>query len=195
METKHSIRKRILALRNAMEPEECAEKSQMISNRVLALPCVQHSGYVLCYAAYKSEVMTEGLIGELLNMGKQVYLPRVSGEEMDFYHVTDLAQLSEGYKGIPEPSQDCMDIFTKEIWDAHKEQVVMLLPGAAFSSAGARIGYGKGYYDRYLSRIPCADRIALCYELQIVEQIPAAEYDIPVTAVVTEEKVRHMIGL
>ena len=56
------------------------------------------------------------------------------------------------------------DIFTKEMWEVNPQKVIMLLPGAAFSPKGARIGYGKGYYDRYLSRIPCIERIALCYE-------------------------------
>ena len=69
----------------------------------------------------------------------------------------------------------------------------MFLPGAAFSKTGARIGYGKGYYDRYLERIFCEERIALCYELQIVESIPVDEHDIPVTTIVTEEKIRHII--
>ena len=112
---------------------------------------------------------------------------------MDFYHITGHTQLTEGYKGILEPSEECMNIFTKEIWEQNRQKVVMILPGAAFSKTGARIGYGKGYYDRYLERIFCEERIALCYELQIVESIPTDEHDISVTTIVTEEKIRHII--
>lgn len=188
METKNSIRKQILALRNAMSQEECVKKSRMVVRKVLDLPNVQNSEYVLCYASYKNEVMTGELTEELLRMGKQVYLPRVSGDEMDFYRIRSLTDLAEGYKGILEPSQDCVDVFSKEKWEQIKEKVVMFLPGAAFSETGARIGYGKGYYDRYLMRIPCGERIALAYEIQIVADIPADDHDIPVTAIVTEKK-------
>ncbi len=193
METKNSIRKQFLSLRNAMPLDECIKKSMDIMQNVLSLSQIQTARYILCYASYKSEVMTGKLIEELLKMEKQIYLPRVSGEEMDFYHIKSLADLAEGYKGIPEPSVNCSDIFTQKIWEENKAHTVMLLPGAAFSETGARIGYGKGYYDRYLMRIPCKERIALCYEMQIVETIPADDFDIPVSAIVTEEKIRHII--
>lgn len=193
METKSSIRKQILSLRNAMSATECEEKSSNIMQNVLSLISVQRAEYVLCYADYKSEVQTKKLIKELLSEGKQVYLPKVSGEEMDFYRIKNLEDLSEGYKGIPEPSEKCTEQFTKTLWEKDKERVVMLLPGAAFNENGARIGYGKGYYDRYLNHIPDMERIALCYELQIVENIPADIHDIPVTIIVTEEKIRHII--
>ena len=193
METKNSIRKHILALRNEMKIEECMKKSICIRQNVLSIPAVRNANCVLCYASYKSEVMTEEIIDDLLQMGKQVYLPKVSGDDMDFYLIKDPAELSEGYKGILEPSRNHTDIFTKDMWIQNMERTVMLMPGAAFSETGARIGYGKGYYDRYLKRIPCAERIALCYEMQIVEDIPADDHDIPVSAIVTEEKIRHII--
>lgn len=193
METKSSIRKQSLALRNAMNPDECIFKSKNIMQNILLLSQVKKADYILCYAGYKSEVMTNDLIKELLKIGKQVYLPRVSGDEMDFYRISELSQLTEGYKGIPEPEKDCTDLFTKELWEQNRDKVVMFLPGAAFSKTGARIGYGKGYYDRYLERIFCEERIALCYESQIVESIPVDEHDIPVTTIVTEKKIRHII--
>ena len=192
METKNSIRNRLLALRNEMDIEDCVQKSRQIMEKVLALPAVQNAEYVLCYAGYKSEVMTNVLIVELLKMEKKIYLPRVSGDEMDFYRVNSLAELEEGYKGIPEPALHCADIFVKELWEKNQQKVIMFLPGAAFSEDGARIGYGKGYYDRYLERIPCVERIALCYEMQVVETISTDEHDMSVTVVVTEEKVRRI---
>lgn len=193
METKNSIRKQILNNRNAMPFDECKGKSMAVMQNVLSLSQIKQAEYILCYAGYKSEVMTEDLIQELLKMGKQLYLPRVSGVEMEFYHITSLMDLTEGYKGIPEPSVNCTDFFTRDILEENPKCVVMLLPGAAFSENGARIGYGKGFYDRYLMRIPCMERIALCYEMQIVETIPADDHDIPVTTIVTEEKIRHII--
>ncbi len=193
METKHSIRKQILTLRNAMSVEEIETKSDRIRQNALSLVSVQRAEYVLCYASYKSEVQTKMLINELLKEGKKVYLPKVCGEDMDFYKINTLKDMTEGYKGIPEPSAECTDLLTKSIWENNGNRMVMFLPGAAFSENGARIGYGKGYYDRYLSHIPCKERIALCYEMQIVEKIPADKYDIPVTKLVTEERIRHLI--
>lgn len=194
METKSSIRKQILSLRNAMSICEIQEKSSAIFHNAFSLLSVQAADYILCYAGYKSEVMTNDLICELLKLGKKVYLPRVSGEDMEFYRIQSLADLTEGYKGIPEPSVACSDMFTKALWEIQKERVIMFLPGAAFSENGSRIGYGKGYYDRYLSKIPCSERIALCYELQIADYIPADVHDIPVTIIVTEEKIRQITG-
>lgn len=193
METKSSIRKRILALRNDLSPEACRLNSSCIMQRVLELPMVKSAKHILCYAGYKSEVITEDLIMALLQIGKQVYLPRVNGEEMDFYQVKGASDLTQGYKGIPEPSPDCHIIFTKEMWEQNIEQTIMFLPGAAFSEDGARIGYGKGYYDRYLMKLPCQERIALCYEMQMVDAIPSDAHDIPVTTIVTEEKIRNVI--
>lgn len=192
METKSSIRKRILNLRNSIPLNECSNKSMAVMQNILSLSQIQTAEYILCYASYKSEVKTGKLMEEFIKRGKQIYLPRVSGEEMDFYHISSPMDLTEGYKGIPEPSIRCTDVFTKEIWNENKEHVVMLIPGAAFSETGARIGYGKGYYDRYLERIPCEERIALCYEMQIVKDIPVDEHDIPVSVIVTEEKIRHI---
>lgn len=192
METKSSIRKRILNLRNSIPLNECSNKSMAVMQNILSLSQIQTAEYILCYASYKSEVKTGKLMEEFIKRGKQIYLPRVSGEEMDFYHISSPMDLTEGYKGIPEPSIRCTDVFTKEIWNENKEHVVMLIPGAAFSETGARIGYGKGYYDRYLERIPCKERIALCYEMQIVKDIPVDEHDIPVSVIVTEEKIRHI---
>ena len=194
METKSSIRKQMLTCRNALSICDIKEKSSAIMQNVLSLIPVQKAEYILCYAGYKSEVSTEELMIKLLEHGKKVYLPRVSGEEMEFYRIKSLAELAQGYKGIPEPSFECLDMFSKDLWETKKEQVIMLLPGAAFSEEGARIGYGKGYYDRYLSKIPCSKRIALCFELQIAKHIPADVHDIPVTTIVTEEKVRHIIS-
>ena len=192
METKTSIRKQILGIRNTLSLCECEEKSDSIMRKVLSLKAVQQAKYVLCYADYKNEVMTKKLMEVLFEQGKELFLPKVSGEEMEFYCIISLQDLEEGYKGIPEPSVACKEVFTKELWEEYKEAVVMLLPGAAFSEKGGRIGYGKGYYDRYLMRIPCKERIAICYEFQVVEDIPTDVHDIPVTAIITDERIRYI---
>lgn len=189
METKNSIRKQILKLRNALSKELQFQMSDAICKRVIELDSLQKAEFVLCYAGYKSEVLTDTLIQTLLTLGKKVYLPKVSGEEMDFYRIYSLDDLKNGYRDIPEPGEHCTERFLPERTSAAENEIFMFLPGCAFSEDGTRIGYGKGYYDRYLSKVFVKERIALAYDLQIVKDIKADEYDIPVTKIITEQRI------
>ena len=184
METKSSIRKRILQLRNALTEEEIKEKSRKICEAVLDSVSVRQAENILCYASYKSETATDILIQTLLERGKNVYLPRVSENEMDFFRIRDWNDLSCGFKNIPEPGMHCQEKCDKN--------TVMIMPGCAFCENGSRIGYGKGYYDRYLTRNFCKERIALCFEMQIVPAFSADIHDIPATKIYTEKRVIHI---
>ena len=185
MVTKTSIRKEKLALRNQMTRFEQENKSHVITERVLELSCIQRAENILCYAGYQSEVLTAELIEGLLSMGKNVFLPRVQGDEMDFFMISSCKDLTEGYKGIPEPSKACKETYVFE----KKNDDVIIMPGCAFSYDGSRIGYGKGYYDRYLEKHDMVERVALCFSFQITENIPTDEYDKKASVLVTEEKV------
>ena len=186
METKSSIRKKILALRNSMALEERILFSKKIKENLLSMEEICNAKAILCFAGYGSEVCTMELAQELLRLGKKVYMPRVNGEEMDFYRITGLNDLAEGYKGIPEPKEFCVDIFTADDYK-NCDKVVMLMPGAVFAPDGSRIGYGKGYYDRYLAKCDIMNRIALCFSLQIIESIPSDEHDKNARVIVTEK--------
>lgn len=182
METKSSIRKKILFLRDGMSDKDRTEFSKKITETVLGLGEVSNARNMLCFAGYKSEVHTMELIGELLCLGKNVYVPRVNGEEMDFYRIDRLSDLSEGYKGIPEPAETCKDIFMGD----NPEDTVMFMPGAVFAKDGSRIGYGKGFYDRYLAKYDIMKRIALCFSIQLLESIPSDAHDKKASVIVTE---------
>jgi len=185
METKSSIRKDKLALRSGMARSEQEMKSRIITKKVLELSCICQARSVLCYAGYQSEVLTVELIENLLSLGKNVFLPRVQGEEMDFYKINSSEDLTEGFRGIPEPAAFCKEpyIFAEDTKD------VMIMPGCAFSYDGSRIGYGKGYYDRYLEKHDMVERVALCFALQIAEDIPTNKHDKRASIIVTEENV------
>lgn len=183
METKSSIRKKILALRDGISVEERCLCNSKITDIMLKMDVLQNAEVILCYAGYKSEVGTTELIKTLLESGKKVYLPRVDGDEMEFYRIYNLNDLLEGYKGIPEPDMKCEDVFEGPV----NEKVVMIMPGAAFAKDGSRIGYGKGFYDRYLTKYDIMNRIALCYYTQIVETIPSDEHDKNASVIVTEK--------
>lgn len=189
METKISIRKRMLQLRGEMTDADCVEKSRSILQNLLTIQSVQKAGYILCYADHAGEVCTGELIEKMLFTGKKVYVPKVCGEDMDFYRIDSLDDLCAGYKGILEPEGEPEKRFTEEMLKTHEADTVMLLPGVAFDKKGGRIGYGKGYYDRYLLRIPCKERIALSYQIQIIEDAKSSETDIPLTGIVTENEI------
>ncbi len=185
METKSSIRKEMLTLRNSMSIEERVLRSNKIKENVLSMDALCNAANILCYAGYGSEVCTKELLEELLRLGKKVFLPRVNGEEMDFYRIVSLDDLEEGYKGIPEPGESCTDIFGP---DECKDDgsTVLLMPGAVFANDGSRIGYGKGYYDRYLNKYDIMNRIALCFSMQVLENIPSDAHDKKASVIVTE---------
>lgn len=185
METKSSIRKEILALRGQLSKEIRMQNDLAIFNKVSELPCIQQAETILCYAGYQSEVSTKELMQLFLATGKRLYLPRVNGDDMDFYRITKMSDLTEGYKGIPEPSTACMDRYTADGF----RQIVMIMPGCAFSRDGSRIGYGKGYYDRYLEKHAIVKRVALCYSLQIADNIPTDTHDKKASIIITEDEV------
>lgn len=183
METKSSIRKKMLTLRDGMSCEERVTCSKKITETLLGLDLIRQAKDILCFAGYKSEVQTVELIEALLTLDKKVYAPRVNGEEMDFYRIKSLKDLKEGYKGIPEPIDACKDIFEGPICD----NTVMLMPGAAFARDGSRIGYGKGFYDRYLAKYDIMNRIALCFSVQLAESIPSDIHDKKASVIITEK--------
>lgn len=185
MVTKSSIRKEKLILRGRIPEEEREKMSRAIKEQVLELPCIKKAEAVLCYAGYQSEVATNELITELLMLGKKIYLPRVNGEDMDFYQIMSLTDLTAGYKGIPEPSAACIDMYDLQ----KKYDTVLIMPGCAFATDGSRVGYGKGYYDRYLEKNDIMERVALCYSVQITESIPIDNYDKKALVLVTEQEV------
>lgn len=182
METKNSIRKKILALRDGMPDDERLLFSKNITDTLLKMEQIQQAENILCFAGYKSEVSTTELIVSLLNRDKRVFLPRVDGDEMEFYRIQGLQDFEEGYKGILEPSMACTEVFRGPV----SKETVMLMPGAVFAKDGSRIGYGKGFYDRYLAKHDIMNRIALCFSSQLLESIPSDAHDKKASVIVTE---------
>jgi len=190
METKAHIRERILALRNDLPVTERQEASAKIAEKVFNLNAYKKADIVLGFVGYGSETDTVPFLESAVKDGKKVYCPVSKGNgTMEFYRFRRKEDLTEGYKKIPEPSG------TEERFDsrlAEKEKhlhVFMLMPGVAFDEKGHRIGYGKGFYDRYLGAFRPECVLAVCFECQMVEEIPAEEFDVLPDLVVTEKRV------
>ena len=183
MDSKKDIRKKIFAERKLRSDEEVRSMSLTITERVTALPAFKNAGRILVYADYNHEVVTEYLIKEAWKAGKEVAVPKVVGKDMVFYKLTDFSQLEPGYFGIPEP-------VSGEIADW--PQALMIMPGVAFDRANHRVGYGGGFYDRYLEKHPQLERVAIAFSFQMLSEVPVEPTDICPQIVVTEEKTYYL---
>lgn len=181
LETKKDIRDRIRKKRKSLLPEQRQAYGRQITEQVIRHPFFQREEEIYCYVSFGEEVPTFELIKSALKMGKKVAVPRVIVDNnMEFYYIDSLKELKTGHFGILEPEAAAEK-------RAEGRQGLVLLPGMAFDRNGNRIGYGKGFYDTYLSAHPQLGRIALAYSLQCVEWIPADVHDVRVEAVITEK--------
>ncbi len=179
MESKKDIRKCALAKRNCISKQEWEEKSRLICEKVVTHPFFLDSDVIYCYVDYRNEVCTRGIIETAWKQDKKVAVPKVIGDEMEFHYIQSCEDLKEGYRGIPEPWKNNPACDTG--------YVLIIMPGAAFDIMCNRIGYGKGYYDKYLHAHPNYKTLALAFEFQMVEHIPSGEYDICPNMIITEE--------
>jgi 5-formyltetrahydrofolate cyclo-ligase len=180
METKQHIRKQIYAARKTYTDDQIRLWSEDITGRVTELPVFKRAERILAYADYNHEVMTRYLIEEAWKAGKQVAVPKVAGKDMQFYLLEDFSQLEPGYFGIPEPVRgEAVD------W----QDALMIMPGVAFDKENHRVGYGGGFYDRFLEKHPQISRVAVAFSFQILEQVPVETTDIFPQILVTEKEV------
>lgn len=179
---KNVIRKRMKQLRADMTRTERFEKSMQIFEQLITVPEFKRADRIYTYVSMDNEIDTIMLIDYSLSLEKRVFVPRVSGRDMEFYEISDISELSPGYMGIYEP-----DINGKE--PDYSRTGFMCMPGLAFDKSYNRIGYGGGFYDRYLSVENKLYKAALAYEAQLLESIPAQDGDVRPDMIVTEENI------
>ena len=181
METKKDIRKKVFAKRRETTQEEVMAMSHIICEKVYALPEFQEASCIYAYADYNKEASTRELIQKAWDMGKRVAVPKThDGHQMTYFYLTSFDQLQPGNFNVPEPV-DC------EV--ASEEDALLIVPGVAFDLNRHRVGYGAGFYDRYLEVHNQHPTVAIAFEFQIVEEAPAEETDIFPTKVVTEKRI------
>ena len=179
---KNVIRKRMKQLRADMTRTERFEKSMQIFEQLITVPEFKRADRIYTYVSMDNEIDTIMFIDYSLSLEKRVFVPRVSGRDMEFYEISDISELSPGYMGIYEP-----DINGKE--PDYSRTGFMCMPGLAFDKSYNRIGYGGGFYDRYLSVENKLYKAALAYEAQLLESIPAQDGDVRPDMIVTEESI------
>ena len=195
---KKRIRREMLAIRDALSQEEQRRASCLITERLLGHQWFYRADMLLCYVSYSSELDTWELIREALRLEKQVYVPRVLQEHrMEFFRLRKPQELKPGFHGIPEPPVtapsypgitmaghiDNDEAPTQRAGAVrsrnNRKQVLMLMPGVAYDSYGNRLGYGGGYYDRYLAAHPEFQTysIGIGHSCQRVDRLPLEETD------------------
>jgi len=172
---KKALRKEIREKKRAMTEAEILKKSEALGQKFLATDAYRQAETIYGYLPYNQEVRTVPMLLKALEDGKRVAVPKVFGEEMRFIYITDMAQTAPGYAGIPEPIADGPV--------ADDPEALVLMPGLAFDPEGHRIGYGGGFYDRFLAAEPNHPTLALCYDFQMLPRLDTEEFDIPVDCV------------
>jgi len=183
LERRDLLRQAALERRNLLSTAEVYLYSQQIQARALALDCYRTADAIAIYSPIQNEVDTGRLLDHALASEKRVYLPRWLGQEFGFGQVASRSELVAGRFGILEP------IGAPGLAGADKENSLVFVPGVVFDTRGNRLGRGAGYYDRLLAQFDGITRIAgLAYEFQIVEAVPAQEWDYGMHFIVTEER-------
>ena len=183
METKKVIRAQLLSKREQILAKDKKLWEEEIFRKLLLLPEYQNHDTLLLYVNYQSEVSTKKILEHSLKEKKRVFCPRVlSPQEMEFYEVKGMEDLKEGYRGILEPITTFA--FSKN------ERALMILPLSAFDFLGNRLGYGKGYYDRYRQDCAHLSAVGLAFQCQLWEGIlPAEDHDQKLDKVITQKQV------
>ena len=172
---KKELRRQIREKKRAMTEEQIVTASQRLGELFCNCEPYKNAKTIYGYLPYNQEVRTVPMLEQALKDGKRVAVPKCYGDEMRFIYMDDLSLVENGYANIPEPIADGPV--------AEDKTALVLMPGMAFTKNGDRMGYGGGFYDKFLAAEPDHPTLALCYDFQMVESLPTEEYDIPVDCV------------
>lgn len=172
---KKALRKEITDRKRAMTSEQIEEKSASLARQFFETQLYKQAKTIYGYLPYNQEVRTVPMLQQALLDGKRVAVPKVYDDQMRFIYLTDITRVEKGYAGIPEPVDDGPV--------ADDPTALVLMPGLAFDAQGHRIGYGGGFYDKFLQQEREHPTIALCYDFQMMECLQTESHDIPVDCV------------
>jgi len=183
---KKKIRNEILTKRDLLSNKEIINKSMYIFNRLKENSIFQNAHNIMLFVNFKTEVSTREIIEDLLSQKKRVFIPLTVPETREII-VSELLDpkkdLILGNFNVLEPKEDAIRPVDPNILD------LVIVPGVAFDKKGYRIGYGGGYYDRFLAKLPShIPTISIAYELQLIDEVPIEPHDIPVQYIITENE-------
>lgn len=192
-EKKRKLRQEFLRKRSNLSRNEINAKSGKIENRLFALPEFQRAKTVMFYASFRNEVATGKMMRNAMKIKKKVAVPVVHGEKIVAYEIRNpKKELGKGSFGIREPKKE----FRRRV---HRKEIdLVVVPGVVFDERGGRLGYGRGYYDRFLgtksvkmtmNRSHQCALVGLAFDLQIAGEIPLKKTDVKVDKIVTESTI------
>lgn len=178
---KEFFRNEVKIKKAKLSHKEIHEKSQLIIEKLVELPIYNEAEAIFSFVSFNQEVRTFSFIKKAWQDGKDIYVPKVEGSVINFYKIKNLTELELGHFEILEP-------LNQELVEP-KDKNLMIVPGLAFDSKGRRIGYGKGYYDRYFHKYGKDKffKIALAYEFQVYKELPESIDDVKVDMIITEK--------
>jgi len=184
-ELKRKIRSGIQEKRDSLDGSIRQEKSRLIANRLIGLDQYDRSLHMLAYYPFRSEIDTRIIIRDAISRGKKIALPRVGDDNLELFYIKNLEEdLEPGSYDIMEPipsrcqraEPSCIDL--------------VIVPGVGFDREHNRLGYGGGFYDRLLNSIPGnAPRIALSFDLQVIDKVPVSGHDLKIDMLITESQI------
>lgn len=172
---KTALRREIREKKKAMSIEEIEARSARLGELFTQTEAYKDAKTIYGYMPYNQEVRTIPILECAIRDGKKVAVPKVYGDIMKFIYLEDLTQVEKSDMGIPEPVAD------EPVAD--DQTALVLMPGLAFDKEGHRIGYGGGFYDKFLMAEPNHPTVALCYDFQMYAHLDTEEFDIPVDLV------------
>ncbi len=173
---KSDIRAMIRQKKRAMTDAQIEKASRELGHLFCQCKLYQQAQTIYGYLPYNQEVRTTAMLEQAIRDGKRVAVPKVFGDDMKFIYLEDFCQVAPGYAKIPEPIADGPV--------AGDPTALVLMPGLAFDAQGHRIGYGGGFYDKFLAHEPNHPTVALCYGFQMVAHLETEPFDIPVDQVI-----------
>lgn len=196
MISKEKVRKKAVETRDSIDEESRQQKSEEIVKNILAADWFKEADIVLSYHAFRSEVEVDALNQEVLAQEKKLYLPKtyVKEKQIRFFEITDLSKLKRGYQKIWEPTGEEPEFSFKTIKEEQKK-VLMIMPGTAYDARGYRMGYGGGYYDRYLNEHEAEWKmidfrtVFAAFSEQKMILIPGERCDVKPDVIVTEKEI------
>ena len=168
----------LLERRDATSFDMMKIASEKIHKKLRKSEIFQNSKKIGSYYPVGSEVLTQDIMQEVLSSGRGLFLPKVSGEKIEFRKITDFSCLEMGNFDIMEPKDEC---------PIDNNLDLILVPTVGISQEGVRLGYGHGFFDKFLSEHP-TETIALIYEKQIIKKIPRSDHDITMNWILTEDR-------
>lgn len=184
---KKDFRKKVIELRKKQSPQSIIYKSKKISDIILSLEDVKKASTIMIYLDFNNEVKTDNLVNSLISLGKKVLVPITIKENKTLVpsQIKNInTEVSIGTYGIREPKKEFIRVTDIESID------VLIVPAVAFDINKFRLGYGGGFYDRFIEKLrPDSITIGIAFEFQIFDSIPKEGHDAKLNYIVTEERI------